>query len=145
MSFPIPSGFDPQAGLDAALFAAAGGSSTASSDPAVDALDELGSSYDDEISFLQQQLQPSTGTYDETGSLVDGSSSGSAAAQLEQTLSGLLGGDSSSSTLDALVTETAGAGTSADAQLFDDAMPALAYDDTGSLLDSGSSLLDLFG
>jgi hypothetical protein len=75
MSFSIPSGFDPQAGLDAALFAAADGSSTSSSDPAVEALDELGSSYGDEIAFLQQQLGPSAPGYDETGSLLDGGSS----------------------------------------------------------------------
>ena len=94
MSSPIPSGFDPQASLDAALFAAAGGSSTSSSDPAVGALDSLGSSYADEISFLQQQLVPATGAYDSTGAVAGGSSGESEAAQLEQALSGLLGGSS---------------------------------------------------
>ena len=72
MSSPIPSGFDPQASLDAALLAAAGGSSTSSSDPAVGALDSLGSSYADEISFLQQQLVPATGAYDSTGAVAGG-------------------------------------------------------------------------
>jgi hypothetical protein len=93
MSSSIPSGFDPQTSLDAALFAAAGGSSTSSSDPAVSALDELGSSYGDEIAFLQQQLEPSTGAYDASGT-VPGDP---AAAELEQTLAGLLGGDSPAS------------------------------------------------
>jgi hypothetical protein len=91
MSSSIPSGFDPQTSLDAALFAAAGGSSTSSSDPAIAALDELGSSYGDEIAFLQQQLEPSTGAYDASG-MVPG-----AAAEFEQTLAGLLGGDSPAS------------------------------------------------
>ena len=71
MSSPIPSGFDPQSSLDAALFAAAGGSWTSSSDPAVEALDELGSSYGDEIAFLQEQLDPAPSGYDATGSLLD--------------------------------------------------------------------------
>lgn len=75
MSVPIPSGFDPQASLDAALFAATGGSWTSPSDPAVEALDELGSSYDDEISFLQEQFDPAASGYDASGSLLDDGSS----------------------------------------------------------------------
>jgi hypothetical protein len=115
VSFSIPSGFDPQASLDAALFAAAGGSPAASSDPAVDALDALGGSYGDEIAFLQQELAPTAGAYGPAGAL-PGSPGDSEAAQLEQALSGLLGGGS-----------------------------GLGYDPAGSLLDGGASALDVLG
>lgn len=116
MSFAIPPGFDPQTSLDAALFATAGRSPAASSDPAVDALDELGVSYDDEIAFLQQELAPSTGASGPAGALPGSSPGDSEAAQLEQALSGLLGGDG-----------------------------GLGYDPAGSLLDPGASAVDLFG
>ena len=92
------------------LFASAG----SSSDPAVEALDQLGRSDADEVSFLQSQVMPSTGAYGALGSLT-GSASADPATQLEQTLGGLLGGGDTS-------------GLSADEQLLNSALPATPLD-----------------
>jgi hypothetical protein len=94
-------------------------SAESSSDPAVEALDQLGQSYADEVSFLQSSfvqtpVTPSTGAYDALGSL-DGGASTDPATQLEQTVGGLLGGDDTS-------------GLSADEQLLDSALPATPLD-----------------
>lgn len=91
------------------LFAPAG-----SSDPAIEALDQLGRSDADEVSFLQSQVMPSTGAYGALGSLT-GSASADPATQLEQTLGGLLGGGDTS-------------GLSADEQLLNSALPATPLD-----------------
>jgi hypothetical protein len=93
-----------------ALFASA----DSSSDPAVEALDQLGQSNADEVSYLQSRLMPSTGAYDALGSLSGGAST-DPETQLEQTLGGLLGGDDTS-------------GLSADEQLLDSALPATPLD-----------------
>jgi hypothetical protein len=88
-----------------------------SSDPALEALDRLGQSYEDEVSFLEEQASPS-GAYDALGSLAGGASpeAGSdPATQLEQTLAGLLGGGD-----DPTLT--------ADEQLLDSALPATPLD-----------------
>lgn len=102
-----------------ALFATAG----SSSDPAVEALDALGQSYADELSFLQtslgqSQVVPSAGAYDVLGTLAGGTPAGGSSdptTQLEQTLGGLLGGEDTS-------------GESADEQLLDSALPATPLD-----------------
>lgn len=138
----FPAGYDPQASLDAALFAS-NGEALPPSDPAVAALETIGGSYGDEIAFLEQQLEPSTGAYGATGALAGGSSD--PASQLEGALSSLLGGGASSSPIGAFPTGT-DASLSADEQLLHDALPALPYGESGSLFGgAGPSLVDLLG
>lgn len=96
--------------LGVASLASAG----SSPDPAVEALDQLGRSYADEVSFLQAQAPPSAGAYDGSGSAT-GATGADPATQLEQALGGLLGADD-------------GAGLSADEQLLESALPATPLD-----------------
>jgi hypothetical protein len=88
-------------------------SADSSTDPAVEALDQLGQSYEDEVSLLGSQLAPSSGAYDALGALAGGATpNADPATQLEQALGGLLGGGD-------------GASLSADEQLLNSALPPL--------------------